>query len=102
MDKKGKGEDGPLLKVCRDASKMTAEQIKGLSSQVVKALLFNCNPLAAPTQAAGQPDAAAAAGGGGGAAAAAAGSSGAAAPTPSAAAAAAGSGPAGGPQAMET
>ncbi len=39
-DKK-KGEDAPLLKICHDASKATAEQIKGLANQVVKRLLFN-------------------------------------------------------------
>lgn len=38
-DKK-KGDEGPLAKICRDTSKLSAEQIKGLSSQVVKALLF--------------------------------------------------------------
>ncbi|KAF5843621.1 putative COP9 signalosome, subunit CSN5 [Dunaliella salina] len=31
-----------LFKICRDTSKLAAEQIKGLSSQVVKDQLFNC------------------------------------------------------------
>lgn len=41
-----KGDEGPLLKICRDTTKLSAEQIKGLSSQVIKTVLFNCNPKA--------------------------------------------------------
>ena len=33
FDKK-KGDEGPLLKICHDVSKLSAEQVKGLSSQV--------------------------------------------------------------------
>jgi hypothetical protein len=51
-----KGEEGPLLKICRDTTKLSAEQIKGLSSQVIKSILFNCNPRLGPPQ---QPAAAA-------------------------------------------
>lgn len=36
-----KKDDGVLTKICRDTSKMASEQIKGLSSQVIKDLLFN-------------------------------------------------------------
>jgi COP9 signalosome complex subunit 5 len=43
--KKGGGDEGPLNRICRDVGKLSAEQVKGLSSQLVKALLFNCNPL---------------------------------------------------------
>jgi COP9 signalosome complex subunit 5 len=43
--KKGGGDEGPLSKICRDVGKLSAEQVKGLSSQLVKSLLFNCNPL---------------------------------------------------------
>jgi hypothetical protein len=32
-DKK-KGDEGPLVKICHDVSKLSAEQVKGLSSQV--------------------------------------------------------------------
>lgn len=39
-----KGDEGALLKVCRDSSKMATEQIKGLASQVIKDLLFNKLP----------------------------------------------------------
>lgn len=45
-----KGEEGPLAKICRDTTKLSAEQIKGLSSQVIKSILFNCNPRLAPPQ----------------------------------------------------
>ncbi|KAK9819739.1 hypothetical protein WJX72_001788 [[Myrmecia] bisecta] len=44
-DKKGNGNDQQLLKICRDASKLSVEQIKGVSSQVIKDLLFNPAPL---------------------------------------------------------
>ncbi|GAX77055.1 hypothetical protein CEUSTIGMA_g4501.t1 [Chlamydomonas eustigma] len=36
-----KKEDGALAKICRDTSKLAAEQIKGLSSQVIKSMVFN-------------------------------------------------------------
>lgn len=43
--RKGGGSDeGQLAKVCRDACKMAAEQVKGLSSQVIKGILFNIDP----------------------------------------------------------
>lgn len=45
MDKKK--EEGALTRVCRDTSKMATEQIKGLSSQVIKRLLFNMHGSAA-------------------------------------------------------
>jgi hypothetical protein len=32
-DKK-KGDEGPLVKICHDVGKLSAEQVKGLSSQV--------------------------------------------------------------------
>lgn len=40
-----KKEDGQLLKICRDTSKLSTEQIKGLSSQVIKDLLFNASTI---------------------------------------------------------
>ncbi|KAF6258441.1 JAB1/Mov34/MPN/PAD-1 ubiquitin protease-domain-containing protein [Scenedesmus sp. NREL 46B-D3] len=55
-----KGEEGPLLKICRDTTKLSAEQIKGLSSQVIKSILFNCNPRLGPPQLPQQAAAAAA------------------------------------------
>ncbi|KAG1660106.1 hypothetical protein FOA52_015086 [Chlamydomonas sp. UWO 241] len=39
LDKKK--DEGTLTKICRDTSKMATEQMKGLSSQVIKQLLFN-------------------------------------------------------------
>jgi len=36
-----KKDEGALSKICRDTSKLATEQIKGLSSQVIKDLLFN-------------------------------------------------------------
>jgi hypothetical protein len=60
-----KGEEGPLLKICRDTSKLSAEQIKGLSSQVIKSILFNCNPRLGPPQLPQQPAASAPAAGAG-------------------------------------
>eukprot|EP00803_Ostreobium_quekettii_P004965 evm.model.scf_3674.1 EVM.evm.TU.scf_3674.1 scf_3674:285-866(+) len=42
MDKKK--EESQLAKLCRDTSKMAVEQVKGLSGQVIKDLLFNCRP----------------------------------------------------------
>ena len=81
----GAGAGGPLDKICRDATRLSAEQIKGLASQAVKQLLFNMPParlLGAGGQAGRAAGAAAAAaagaGGGGGGAAAAAGGGGAA------------------------
>ncbi|KIZ06923.1 COP9 signalosome complex subunit 5 [Monoraphidium neglectum] len=50
----GGGDEGPLNKICRDVGKLSAEQVKGLSSQLVKALLFNCNPLQQAAAAAAQ------------------------------------------------
>eukprot|EP00955_Chlamydomonas_euryale_P016518 176475-Chlamydomonas_euryale.AAC.5 len=38
---------GMLSKICRDTSKMATEQMKGLSSQVIKSLLFNGRPAGA-------------------------------------------------------
>lgn len=43
-----KRDDGILLKICRDTSKMTTEQVKGLSSQVIKDLLFNAKLFSRP------------------------------------------------------
>lgn len=70
-----KKEDGKLEQVVRDTARVAAEQIKGLSSQVIKELLFNhrcgCLPqhaAAAATAAGGLAAAAAAGGGAGGAA----------------------------------
>ena len=34
MSDKKKGEEGPLVKICHDVGKLSAEQVKGLSSQV--------------------------------------------------------------------
>jgi COP9 signalosome complex subunit 5 len=34
-------EESPLAKVTRDSSKITAEQVHGLMSQVIKDILFN-------------------------------------------------------------
>jgi len=34
MSDKKKGEEGPLVKICHDVSKLSAEQVKGISSQV--------------------------------------------------------------------
>ncbi|KXZ43921.1 hypothetical protein GPECTOR_77g19 [Gonium pectorale] len=56
----GAGDESALGRICRDTSKLAAEQIKGLATQLVKQALFNCKVAGA-----------AAAGGGGGAAAAA-------------------------------
>jgi hypothetical protein len=42
----GGGGGGPLHKICRDATRLSAEQVKGLASQVVKQLLFNAPPAA--------------------------------------------------------
>ncbi|KAG2434435.1 hypothetical protein HYH02_012265 [Chlamydomonas schloesseri] len=39
----GGGDDSALARICRDTSKLAAEQIKGLSTQLVKQALFNCN-----------------------------------------------------------
>ena len=39
-----KREDGQLLKISRDAAKAAVEQAKGMSSQLVKDLLFNLRP----------------------------------------------------------
>ncbi|KAG2483089.1 hypothetical protein HYH03_018027 [Edaphochlamys debaryana] len=50
--KKGAGDDSALSKICRDTSKLAAEQIKGLSTQVIKNALFNCR-LTAPGAGAG-------------------------------------------------
>lgn len=36
-----KKDEGPLAKICRDTSKLAIEQVKGLSSQIIKNLLFN-------------------------------------------------------------
>ena len=36
-----KKEEGPLAKICKDTSKLAIEQVKGLSSQIIKNLLFN-------------------------------------------------------------
>lgn len=44
MSDKKKGEEGPLVKICHDVSKLSAEQVKGISSQVIKSILFNCSP----------------------------------------------------------
>ncbi|KAJ9517658.1 hypothetical protein QJQ45_025133 [Haematococcus lacustris] len=48
----GAGEETALHKICRDTSKLAAEQLKGLSSQLVKQILFNCQltPAAANPQ----------------------------------------------------
>jgi COP9 signalosome complex subunit 5 len=40
----GGAEDGPLAKVTRDAAVATLEQTKGLSTQVIKHMLFNFAP----------------------------------------------------------
>ena len=34
MDRKPNANDNQLLKICRDSSKMSVEQVKGISSQV--------------------------------------------------------------------
>lgn len=38
----GSAEESALAKICRDTSKLAAEQIKGLATQVIKHALFNC------------------------------------------------------------
>jgi COP9 signalosome complex subunit 5 len=60
---------GPLHKICRDATRLSAEQVKGLASQVVKQLLFNAPPTRAMRtrrRMAGAPAVVEEAGGGGG------------------------------------
>lgn len=42
---RSKKDEGALTKICRDTSKMATEQIKGLSNQIIKDLLFNTRPL---------------------------------------------------------
>lgn len=42
--KSGALEESALSKICRDTSKLATEQLKGLGSQLVKQLLFNCSP----------------------------------------------------------
>ncbi|KAK9786272.1 hypothetical protein WJX73_002061 [Symbiochloris irregularis] len=61
MDRgRGSGSEQQLTKVARDASKLTLEQVKGVSMQVIKDVLFNHQPsLQAPAP---QPAAAVAAG----------------------------------------
>ena len=39
LDRKPTSHDSQLLKVCRDSSKMSVEQVKGISSQVGSGLL---------------------------------------------------------------
>lgn len=47
-DKRGKrGQEQQLQKICHDTNKVANEQIKGISAQVVKRMLFNCSPAAA-------------------------------------------------------
>jgi COP9 signalosome complex subunit 5 len=36
-----KKDESALAKICRDTSKLATEQMKGLSSQIIKNLLFN-------------------------------------------------------------
>ena len=48
-----KKDENALQKICRDTSKMATEQIKGLSSQVIKDLLFNRALSQGPQQQAG-------------------------------------------------
>lgn len=48
----GGADESALAKICRDTSKLASEQIKGLSTQIIKQALFNCR-LAAPVLAAG-------------------------------------------------
>lgn len=46
LGEKKKGADDALAKIYSDAAKVTAEEIKGLSAQVIKEMLFNCDLLA--------------------------------------------------------
>ncbi|GIL42017.1 hypothetical protein Vafri_83 [Volvox africanus] len=48
----GGTEESALAKICRDTSKLASEQIKGLSTQVIKQALFNCR-LATAAQSSG-------------------------------------------------
>lgn len=49
-DKKGKAQEQQLQKICRDTNKVANEHIKGMSSQVVKSMLFNCSPSCQPAK----------------------------------------------------
>lgn len=56
MDGRPHDKDNQLLKICRDSAKMSVEQVKGISSQVIKDTIFNSSLMSGPQS--GLPDAA--------------------------------------------